>query len=215
MCFWGTVKPNDFVDLGVESSLFFSQATLTGGSRIVSGLVDTKEARFPTSLLEPRGPLSVTHLKTRIMEIKGAGGLQGGGAMGQVGAGWGRLGQVGAGWGRLGQVGAGWGRLGQVGAGWGRLGQVGAGWGRLGQVGAGWGRLGQVGAGWGSGQGWEERVPGQIRDQFSAGARSRPSHHRAHFECILPTGSARPLLGKEAFNLELLVVKLVPQKQMH
>jgi len=35
------------------------------------GLVDTKEARFPTSLLEPRGPLSVTHLKTRIMEIKG------------------------------------------------------------------------------------------------------------------------------------------------
>mmetsp|Transcript_6556 Transcript_6556/g.15164 ORF Transcript_6556/g.15164 Transcript_6556/m.15164 type:complete len:380 (+) Transcript_6556:48-1187(+) len=37
----------------------------------LSGLQETKEARFPTSLLEPAGPLSVGHLKTRIMEIKG------------------------------------------------------------------------------------------------------------------------------------------------
>ena len=30
-----------------------------------------KEVRFPASLLEPNGPLSVTQLKTRLMEIRG------------------------------------------------------------------------------------------------------------------------------------------------
>ena len=32
----------------------------------------TQEVRFPASLLEPHGPLSVTQLKTRLMEIRGA-----------------------------------------------------------------------------------------------------------------------------------------------
>jgi len=37
----------------------------------IPGLQETKEARFPSSLLEPAGPLKVEHLKTRLMEIKG------------------------------------------------------------------------------------------------------------------------------------------------
>ncbi|OLP91943.1 hypothetical protein AK812_SmicGene26308 [Symbiodinium microadriaticum] len=37
----------------------------------IPGLQETKEARSPSSLLEPAGPLKVEHLKTRLMEIKG------------------------------------------------------------------------------------------------------------------------------------------------
>ena len=31
----------------------------------------SKEVRFPSSLLEPHGPFSVTQMKTRLMEIRG------------------------------------------------------------------------------------------------------------------------------------------------